>query len=47
LLQDDANRIGMAKEGRRLIEENFSWSAIFAQLDTIMQDIWSQSGKQG
>jgi glycosyltransferase involved in cell wall biosynthesis len=46
LMQNDAKRIAMAKEGRRLIEENFSWSAIFAQLDTIMQDIWSQSGKQ-
>lgn len=46
LLQDDNKRIAMAKEGRRLIEEHFSWSAIFTQLDVIMQDIWSQSGKQ-
>jgi glycosyltransferase involved in cell wall biosynthesis len=46
LLQDDAKRIAMAQEGRRLIEENFSWSAIFVQLDSIMHDIWSQYGKQ-
>jgi glycosyltransferase involved in cell wall biosynthesis len=46
LMQDDAKRIAMAQEGRRLIEENFSWSSIFAQLDTIMHDIWSQYGKQ-
>ncbi|MGA1308177.1 MAG: glycosyltransferase, partial [Candidatus Kapaibacteriota bacterium] len=46
LMQDDAKRIAMSQEGRRLIEENFSWSSIFAQLDTIMHDIWSQYGKQ-
>jgi glycosyltransferase involved in cell wall biosynthesis len=46
LMQDDTKRIAMAQEGRRLIEEHFSWSAIFAQLDAIMDDIWSQSGKQ-
>jgi glycosyltransferase involved in cell wall biosynthesis len=46
LMQDDAKRIAMAQEGRSLIEENFSWSSIFAQLDTIMHDIWSQYGKQ-
>jgi len=42
LLNNDELRIRMAMNGRRLIEEHFSWEAIFKELDTITSDIWSK-----
>jgi glycosyltransferase involved in cell wall biosynthesis len=42
LLNNDELRIRMAMNGRRLIEEHFSWDAIFKELDTITSDIWSK-----
>ena len=42
LLNNDELRICMAMNGRRLIEEHFSWDAIFNELDTITSDLWSK-----
>ena len=42
LLNDDELRIRMAMNGRRLIEEHFSWDAIFKDLDGIISRLWSQ-----
>jgi len=43
LLNDDELRIRMAMNGRRLIEEHFSWEAIFKDLDGITSRLWSQN----
>ena len=42
LLNNDELRICMAMNGRRLIEEHFSWDAIFNDLDRIILRLWSQ-----
>lgn len=43
LLNDPALRIRMALNGRSLIEQHFSWDAIFMQLDAILHDIWTNA----
>ena len=43
LLNDDELRIRMAMIGRRLIEEHFSWEAIFSELDAIISEVWSKN----
>lgn len=42
LLNNDELRIRMAMNGRRLIEEHFSWEAIFKDLDRIISRLWSK-----
>jgi len=42
LLNNDELRIRMAMNGRRLIEEHFSWEAIFKDLDGIISRLWSK-----
>ncbi|MFN5247234.1 MAG: glycosyltransferase, partial [Ignavibacteria bacterium] len=43
LLKDDSLRIRMAQNGRSLIEQYFSWDAIFTQLDAILLDVLHKS----
>ncbi len=43
LLKDDSLRIRMAQNGRSLIEQYFSWDAIFTQLDSILLDVLHKS----
>ena len=43
LLDDPELRIRMAMNGRLLIEQHFSWDAIFSQLDAILLDVLNKS----